>query len=95
LFQRRVSSSAKLVACRKILEVDGYRTVFCGTVGLATSVALRKRVSLIIVSRSFRDVERGAFIDCLNSTIEREKSARAKAEKVIDRITQKPDSLGK
>jgi hypothetical protein len=54
--------------CRKVLEIDGYRTVLVGTLGLAASLALKDRVSLIIVGKSFTPVEQEAFIDCLHES---------------------------
>ena len=68
LIVSRADDRLFLVPCRRVLEKNGYRTVSVSTLGLAVSLALKDRVSLIVVDKSFTEAEQEAFIDCLHES---------------------------
>ena len=60
--------SAFAAACRKVMEMDGFRVITVGSLGLAVMLACKDRVNLIVLSKSFGDIEQHAFIDCVHET---------------------------
>ena len=53
---------------RKVLEAAGFRTYWASSLGLAASMAVRRKMTIVILESSFSLLEQSAFVESLHES---------------------------